>query len=873
MRRLAPEATNAAAEPSQLLALALARPQEALVAARAILAAQPRAYEASVARQAAAIVLRDRGDVAAAIAELRIALRLAVASGDPARQADVRATLGVALAWIGRPTQGLAALDKAAAQVRGAALARVLLRRASTLKRLGRYEEALKDLNRALPLLRRAADTVWEARSLTHRAEVYLAFGNAVRAEADFARAEVLFASSGQEREYAVALHNRGLVAIVRGDLPTALSYLDVAGRRYDALGVPDPQLAIDRCSTLLAAGLAADAMREADAAVVQFGARGGDVLKRTELIYVAATAALSAADPAGALERAGRARRLFRAHGRDLWESRAQLVVVRARYANGERSARLLAQTEQVASRLDNFRDEDASRAHLLAGRIALRRGGGAIAEEHLERAARSRRRGSALNRSIGWLGQASRCEAAGNARATLAACARGLDALDEYQSTLGATELRAYATAHGAELALVAQREALRRSDPRLLLAWTERWRATALGHGLTMPPHDKEQIAELAALRAVTRMHDEARTARGNTVVALDRERRRLEHAVRARALRTQGSLTTEAKKFDVDELIAGLGDTRLVELIEIDDTLHVITIVDRRVRRHALGSMPATDVGMARAVLARAAVGSPARHLNLRLNQVGTRLERFLLGPGADDLGDGPVVVIPPGRLHAVPWSLLPSLRNRVVSVAPSASTWLHAHRTQPPRNDRVTLIVGPGLETGGAEIPQLVRHYPGATMLGHGTATADNALAALDGAWLAHIAAHGTFRADNPLFSSLRLDDGPLIVHDFERLRRAPYRLVLSSCDSGVAAPVGADELLGLVSSLIPLGAAGILASVVPVNDRASVPLMVALHDKLQTGATLPEALFAARSETGHDPVSLATGVSFIALGT
>ena len=47
------------------------------------------------------------------------------------------------------------------------------------------------------------------------------------------------------------------------------------------------------------------------------------------------------------------------------------------------------------------------------------------------------------------------------------------------------------------------------------------------------------------------------------------------------------------------------------------------------------------------------------------------------------------------------------------------------------------------------------------------------------LGALDGAPLAHIAAHGTFRADSPLFSSLRMDDGPLTVHDFERLGRAP----------------------------------------------------------------------------------------------
>ena len=81
-----------------------------------------------------------------------------------------------------------------------------------------------------------------------------------------------------------------------------------------------------------------------------------------------------------------------------------------------------------------------------------------------------------------------------------------------------------------------------------------------------------------------------------------------------------------------------------------------------------------------------------------------------------------------------------------------------------------------------------------------------------------------------------MLSSILLDDGPLTVHDFERLGRAPYRLILAGCDSGVAAPVGADELLGLVSSLGPLGAAGIVASILPVNDRAVVPLMLALPD-------------------------------------
>ena len=138
----------------------------------------------------------------------------------------------------------------------------------------------------------------------------------------------------------------------------------------------------------------------------------------------------------------------------------------------------------------------------------------------------------------------------------------------------------------------------------------------------------------------------------------------------------------------------------------------------------------------------------------------LKHRGAKLESSLLGRAAAELGDGPVVVVPPGRLRAVPWTLMPSLRDRVVTVAPSASTWLRARRMKPPDQRRVALVVGPGLATKGAEVTSLGSSYPEAVMLGHGSATAEKVLSALDGAWLAHIAAHGTFRADSPLFSSI-----------------------------------------------------------------------------------------------------------------
>src|SRR5829696_8333907 len=113
---------------------------------------------------------------------------------------------------------------------------------------------------------------------------------------------------------------------------------------------------------------------------------------------------------------------------------------------------------------------------------------------------------------------------------------------------------------------------------------------------------------------------------------------------------------------------------------------------------------------------------------------------------------------------------------------------------------------------------------------------------------------------------------MRLDDGALTVYDLEQLRRGPRQLVLSSCDSAVVAPAGADEVLGLASSLIPLGTTAIVASVVPVNDMAVVPMMIALHRELRGGASLAKALAEARPEFESEPVAAATGWSFICLG-
>lgn len=859
------------AAPEDLLTLALSRPRDAISGAQRLLAGGPPLLTASIAHQARGIGLRQLGDVGTAIRELRLALRLAEQSGHRQRELDALATLGATLGRAGYGKQGLACLERAVAGSRGALAGRALIRRADVLLVLGRHQDALEDLRDAVVRLRRSGDPVWEARSRNYRGFAHLALGQTRQADADFAVAERLYASSKQTFEFAEARQNRGLVAFARGDLPLALEYLGEAGKRFEALGIAWPDLAIDRCRVLLAAGLTVEAQDEADRAVAAMEKEGGQPTKRAELLFTAATAALAAADPLTARKHAEEARRLFAAQRRSWWSARATSVQLEARFLAGERGPRLLRQAVSSAGRLDCLAAAEAPAAHLLAGRLALAEGRRATVDRQLDRAAELRRGAPPLARAAALLGKALQAEARDDMRGMLAACARGLDALDEHRLMMGATELRARATAHGAELARLALRDAVRRQDPSRLIIRSERWRATALAAAPMRPPGNKQLLADLAALRDVVRRAEGL--APGTPAgTALERERKRLEDAVRSRTLKAPGHDARAIAEFDLGQLLAEQGDTTVVELVEVDDFLSAVVVRDHRPRLHAVGPLSAAAVEVQRALfsLRRLARGRPTAGPSLDV--IGRRLSSALLGDAASDLGDGLVVIVPPGRLQSLPWHLLPELADRAVSVAPSMATWLWARRLRPPIGRQVALVLGPGLPAGGAEISRLAEQYPQASVLGSGTATAESVLGALYGAWLAHIAAHGTFRADSPLFSSLRLDDGPLTVYDFERLERAPYRLILSSCESGLAQPVGADELLGLTSSLVPLGAAGIMASVVPVNDQAVVPLMAALHDNLHAGRSLAESLALARAGGSDDPVAVATAGSFMVLG-
>ena len=152
-----------------------------------------------------------------------------------------------------------------------------------------------------------------------------------------------------------------------------------------------------------------------------------------------------------------------------------------------------------------------------------------------------------------------------------------------------------------------------------------------------------------------------------------------------------------------------------------------------------------------------------------------------------------LTEGPVVV-PPGRLHAFRGHCFRRWR-AALQRRPVGAAWLARPRPgRPTAARRARPRAGPGdRRRGGAAGRRNVRERHSVVRRQNHGRVAVRA----DGAWLAHIAAHGTFRTDSPIFSSLRLLTAAHRLR-LRAVRRAPYWMILPSCDSGVLAPAGAE---------------------------------------------------------------------------
>jgi CHAT domain-containing protein/tetratricopeptide (TPR) repeat protein len=119
----------------------------------------------------------------------------------------------------------------------------------------------------------------------------------------------------------------------------------------------------------------------------------------------------------------------------------------------------------------------------------------------------------------------------------------------------------------------------------------------------------------------------------------------------------------------------------------------------------------------------------------------------------------------------------------------------------------------------------------------------------------------HIATHGVYRQDNPMFSAIRLGDGYLNLYDLYDLRLNAKLVTLSGCATGMNFVAAGDELLGLQRGLFYAGASSLLLSLWDVNDQRTAELMqVFYRSYIQTGdmaGSLQIAMHTLRKENPH----------------
>jgi tetratricopeptide (TPR) repeat protein len=822
-----------------------------------------------VAWQAVALAHRMRGNLDEALRVMRVAIAAAERQRLRRRAGQARASLLPLLVEKGRTAAALAEAKRAEAdlssgdtgeEIRAIDLARLRVNCGLVFQRTGRETEALQCYYAAQPILQAAADVRWEVVLLSLRGPLLAYRGQHRPAVADLNRAFDLAAAQGMHGRLIGLRHNLGFAALRAGDLPEALRHLDAAIVGAKAVGRGGHQILPDRAETLLSAGLAREALATAQEAVLGLDA-AGYAFDAAESRLIAARSALATGNTELAGSLADEARAAFGRQRRPNWAALARHVEYEAKFDAGRRDGRLLRDLLRNVTQLEQAGWlVTPQRMKLLAARTAQSLGKAAVAADLLAQVAATRSDGPAQLRVLAWEAHSALCESRGDRAAANRAITHGLRIVEQYADTVGATDMRTGMAGLGTDLAVAGLRLALADGSAGRILLRAEQRRATVLHRRPVRPPNGGEFGARLAELRSVrARIDDEALT--GKDVRALQIQGIRLEREVQQLARQAPGAAHGRSPRFEMADLRAALGERALVEYIRVDDDLHAVSVVAGRARYHRLGSYSAV---LAELESLRFSLGRMAREFGSAAMQraaVSTyeyarhKLDEALLGPLLSRVEERELVLVPTGSLHALAWPLLPSCENRPMVVAPSARSWLRA--VEPPadpapHSGQVVLAHGPGLGHAEAEIAELARIYPRAKPLTGADACADAVKRALDGASLAHLAAHGQFRSDNPLFSSLNMADGPLTVYDLEGLERAPEVLVLSACETALSGVQPGDEMMGVASAVFALGTRTLIASVVPVGDAPARELMTAFHRRLAAGAAPATALAAAQ---------------------
>src|SRR6267378_2000186 len=235
---------------------------------------------------------------------------------------------------------------------------------------------------------------------------------------------------------------------------------------------------------------------------------------------------------------------------------------------------------------------------------------------------------------------------------------------------------------------------------------------------------------------------------------------------------------------------------------------------------------------------------------------------------LIAPIREHLNAKHLVFVPHGALHFLPFHALRYGNEYVcdahtISYAPSATVF--ALCQEKTGNDMPNSLV---MGIPDERAPHILNEVQSvATLLPHtelflgSKATAEILRERGSASSLLHIATHGTYRQDNPMFSGIRLGDGYLNLYDLYQMRLGANLVTLSGCATGMNLVAAGDELLGLQRGLFCAGATSLLLSLWDVHDRSTAMLMQEFYKNyIQTedmARSLQVAMRDVRSENPH----------------
>jgi CHAT domain-containing protein/tetratricopeptide (TPR) repeat protein len=311
------------------------------------------------------------------------------------------------------------------------------------------------------------------------------------------------------------------------------------------------------------------------------------------------------------------------------------------------------------------------------------------------------------------------------------------------------------------------------------------------------------------------------------------------------------------------YSLDAIRAALpSDTTLVEFFTVDDRI-ILCLVDRdRVEMApvSLMSRVASQIRMMQfqfskfrlgadylKTFERALLTTTQAHLHEIFNE--------LLAPVWAQLRGRRLVIVPHGALHYVPFHALYDGERYVtdacaVSYAPSASIYARCQQ-QPAGGGDGALVLGVADEQApliDAEAAAVAAALPGAQLCTGRDATEQVLRTAGRNSRIIHIASHGYFRPENPMFSGIRLGDTYLNVYDLYRLRLKADLVTLSGCATGANVAAAGDELLGITRGLFCAGAHTLLLSLWNVHDESTTALMTRLYRRIAEGVAPVDAL-------------------------